>query len=64
MAVTTAPSKGAANAGPGSLRIGLFAPGMTTLHRVGLAGLWMTLRAIDEEPRHAVLRGELRGLGE
>lgn len=29
------------------LTIGLFAPGMTHLHRVGLAGLYMTLKALD-----------------
>ncbi len=33
----------------GSLRIGLFDPGMTALHRVGLAGLWLTLHAIERE---------------
>ncbi len=33
----------------GSLRIGLFDPGMTALHRAGLAGLWMTLRAIEQD---------------
>jgi hypothetical protein len=32
----------------GTLRIGLFDPGMTPLHRAGLAGLWMTLAALDE----------------
>jgi CRISPR-associated protein Cas8a1/Csx13 len=30
-----------------SLRIGLFDPGMTHLHRVGLAGLYMTLSQLD-----------------
>ena len=30
-----------------SLKIGLFDPGMTALHRVGLAGLYMTLRKLD-----------------
>lgn len=32
-----------------SLKIDLFAPGMTTLHRVGLAGLAMTLSALEED---------------
>lgn len=32
------------------LSVGLTQPGMTVLHRVGLAGLWMTLQALDEEP--------------
>jgi CRISPR-associated protein Cas8a1/Csx13 len=31
----------------GSLSIGLFDPGMTHLHRVGLAGLYMTLKSLD-----------------
>ena len=30
------------------MRIGLFDPGMTYLHRVGLAGLYMTLKYFDE----------------
>ena len=29
------------------LRISLFSPGMTSLHRAGTAGLWMTLKALD-----------------
>ncbi len=33
--------------GPGELCLDLFAPGMTALHRVGLAGLAMTLQAIQ-----------------
>jgi CRISPR-associated protein Cas8a1/Csx13 len=45
----------------GSLRIGLFDPGMTVLHRVGLAGLWLTLHAIERE--HPGLKQELNGLG-
>lgn len=31
----------------GQLRVDLFAPGMTALHRVGAAGLWMTLRELE-----------------
>ena len=31
------------------LTINLFGPGMTVLHRVGLAGLWMTLNKFEEE---------------
>jgi CRISPR-associated protein Cas8a1/Csx13 len=34
----------------GELRVGLFGPGMTALHKAGLAGLWMTLAAFDEDP--------------
>lgn len=45
----------------GSLRISLFDPGMTALHRVGLAGLWLTLRAIERE--HPELKQELNALG-
>jgi len=33
--------------GMSELKIGLFDPGMTDLHRVGLAGLYMTLQALD-----------------
>lgn len=33
----------------GSLTIKLFGPGMTALHKVGLAGLWMTLRALEKD---------------
>lgn len=33
----------------GQLTIGLFDPGMTALHRAGLAGLWMTLKALEDE---------------
>lgn len=39
----------------GALRIGLFDPGMTTLHRVGLAGLWMTLDALEREEPETVV---------
>jgi CRISPR-associated protein Cas8a1/Csx13 len=31
------------------LNLDLFAPGMTTLHRAGLAGLWMTLKRFEAE---------------
>ncbi len=31
------------------LTINLFGPGMTALHKVGLAGLWMTLKALEKE---------------
>ncbi|MBP7792334.1 MAG: type I-MYXAN CRISPR-associated Cas8a1/Cmx1 [Candidatus Goldbacteria bacterium] len=31
------------------LRISLFGPGMTALHKVGLAGLYMTLKALEKE---------------
>lgn len=40
----------------GTLRISLFDPGMTTLHRVGLAGLWMTLEALEREEPELVAR--------
>jgi len=33
----------------GELRIDLHAAGMTALHRVGLAGLWLTLKAIEDD---------------
>jgi len=33
----------------GSLTINLFGPGMTALHKVGLAGLWMTLKALEKD---------------
>ncbi len=33
----------------GSMTIDLFGPGMTLLHKAGLAGLWMTLKALEEE---------------
>ena len=33
----------------GELTISLFGPGMTVLHRVGLAGLWMTLKALEDK---------------
>lgn len=40
---------GKATSGAGSLTIDLFAPGMTALHRVGLAGLAMTLQALESD---------------
>lgn len=45
----------------GSLRIGLFDSGMTALHRVGLGGLWITLKAIELD--HPDLCDRLRGHG-
>jgi CRISPR-associated protein Cas8a1/Csx13 len=38
-----------ARAGPGSLKISLSDPGMTALHKAGLAGLWMSLRALEKD---------------
>lgn len=35
----------------GTMTINLFGPGMTALHKVGLAGLWMTLKAFEEDGR-------------
>jgi CRISPR-associated protein Cas8a1/Csx13 len=40
--------------GPGDeslkeITINLFGPGMTALHKAGLAGLWMTLKALEKE---------------
>ena len=40
----------------GSLTVDLFAPGMTALHRVGLAGLAMTLQALESDPTAESLR--------
>lgn len=40
----------------GSLTVDLFAPGMTALHRVGLAGLAMTLRALESDGSAEQLR--------
>jgi len=37
------------------LTIGLFDSGMTALHKVGLAGLWMTLKVLDTD-KAAILR--------
>lgn len=34
----------------GSVSVSLDSPGMTALHRVGVAGLWMTLEALDRQP--------------
>jgi CRISPR-associated protein Cas8a1/Csx13 len=44
----------------GSLEVGLHDPGMTTLHRAGLAGLWMTLERAEGDPAARTLR-ELGG---
>ena len=41
----------------GALEIGLHDPGMTTLHRAGLAGLWMTLERAKADPEAQALRG-------
>src|SRR4029077_4375221 len=30
------------------MHLDLFAPGMTLLHKAGLAGLWMTLKGLEE----------------
>lgn len=48
--------EGAAGATGGSLSIDLFAPGMTALHRVGLAGMAMTLEALASDPAADQLR--------
>jgi CRISPR-associated protein Cas8a1/Csx13 len=40
---------GKAKGHQGELSIHLFGPGMTTLHKVGLAGLWMTLQALEDD---------------
>lgn len=42
--------------GPGEMTIELFAPGMTPLHRVGLAGLAMTLEALSHDSSANSLR--------
>lgn len=34
---------------PGTMTIDLFGPGMTALHKVGLAGLWMTLKTLAKD---------------
>jgi CRISPR-associated protein Cas8a1/Csx13 len=34
-----------------ALHIDLFGPGMTALHKIGLAGLWMTLKALEKNER-------------
>jgi CRISPR-associated protein Cas8a1/Csx13 len=41
----------------GQMTIDLFGPGMTALHKAGLAGLWMTLKALEEEHGEAKLDG-------
>lgn len=43
-----------------SITIELFGPGMTALHKVGLAGLWMTLKALE---RDEAAMGRLRETG-
>ena len=40
--------------GVNEMRLDLFAPGMTLLHKAGLAGLWMTLKGFEE--RHLKLK--------
>jgi hypothetical protein len=35
-----------------TMRLDLFAPGMTLLHKAGLAGLWMTLKGFEEQHLH------------
>lgn len=42
--------------GSGTLAVDLFAPGMTALHRVGLAGLAMTLQSLESDGGAARLR--------
>lgn len=44
----------------GELRINLFAPGMSPLHRAGLAGLWATLQALETD---AAAMHRLRSVG-
>ncbi len=41
----------------GFLKISLFDPGMTTLHKAGLAGLWMTLEAIENDTNFKIRVG-------
>jgi CRISPR-associated protein Cas8a1/Csx13 len=41
---------------PGSLALSLFQPGMTALHRAGLAGLWMTLDYLGRDAAASELR--------
>ncbi len=38
---------------PGPVTIGLGNPGMSAIHRAGLAGLWMSLQAIEADPTMA-----------
>lgn len=56
--VAVTQKRGAVAAVPNELRIRLFDPGMTALHRAGLGGLWMTLRAIETD--HLALLAELQ----
>src|SRR5438067_205538 len=46
----TVSSQKAREAPSNALTISLDAPGMTSLHRVGVAGLWMTLEVLDSQP--------------
>src|SRR4030088_2218639 len=43
-------SQEAVEAPPNALTVSLDAPGMTSLHRVGVAGLWMMLEVLDGQP--------------
>lgn len=52
---------GGARAAGGRLRVDLFGPGMTALHRAGVAGLWMTLRRLEAEAATATALRELGG---
>lgn len=47
---TMTPAKSAALSTGGEMVVSLDAVGMTPLHRVGVAGLWMALDAFDHEP--------------
>lgn len=49
--------------GAGEMSIRLHDPGMSAMHRAGLAGLWMTLAAIDGEAEHVEVRRRLASLG-
>jgi CRISPR-associated protein Cas8a1/Csx13 len=42
------------------LTLNLFGPGMTALHKVGLAGLWMTLETFEKDP---TVMGRLKKAG-
>jgi CRISPR-associated protein Cas8a1/Csx13 len=48
MGKTVKRAKSKKNSG-GSVTMNLFGPGMTGLHKVGLAGLWMTLKALEDD---------------
>lgn len=45
----------------GTMTINLFGPGMTALHKVGLAGLWMTLKVFEDESRSKARLEKLGG---